>query len=335
MFKKFKGRIKNIFFGIKRQKIPSKTVVLIRKRPLISFFLSFGVLLLLIVLGNLLKAPARETPELNIVKDVTVLSLGFPSVNVSGQVRKYGILQISAQSTGIVSKVSVSEGDLVKKGKNLVSLSSNYQGGIAPSVSRQIAQKQYENTRDSFDSQKDIINRQKEIAEQTSTQTEELRKIAEKSNEDSNNLLNLNQEILNKVNDNLTNLEQNNQGGVNDALILQTKQTRAALQQSVNLLKVSIRSADFSNNTDNTPTKLSNLNKDITLKQLEYQEKTLVLNKEVSKLQLSLAAISEAFMFPVSPCNGIVQKVNVAVSEQVNPGNPMIIVACDGRGVKM
>jgi multidrug efflux pump subunit AcrA (membrane-fusion protein) len=332
----FKGRVKNFFSKVKQGRHIKKVPFFIRRHPMTAFFISLGLLLLLIVLGNFLKTPARETQEPEIVKDVTVLTLGHSSViKTSGVVKKQGILQISAQNSGVVSKIHVTEGQFVKKSDSLVNLSSNYQGGVAPSISRQIASRQYQNSKDTFDSQKEIIAKQKQLAELGATNTEELRKISVQSNIETNSLLNMNQDIMSTVNENLTTLENSNVGGANDALILQTKQAQAGLQQGINALQASIRNMDYSNNTANPPTKTSNINKEVTLKQLEIQEKTLILNKEVAALQVSLAAINESLMFPVSPCSGTVEKIHIVKGELINPGMNLVTIACEDRSVKV
>jgi multidrug efflux pump subunit AcrA (membrane-fusion protein) len=332
----FKGRVKKFFTKVKQGRHFKKIPVFIRRRPMTAFFITLGLLFLLIVLGNFFKTPAQKTPEPEIVKDVTVLTLGHSSVvKVSGLVEKQGILQISAQNSGVVSKIHVTEGEFVAKGDSLVNLSSNYQGAVAPSISRQIAAKQYQNSKDTFASQKEIIAKQKEIAELGATNTEELRKIAVQSNTETNSLLNMNQDILRRINDNLETLEQNNPDGINDPLILQTRQAQAQVQQGINVLQSQIRNFDYQNNTDNPPTKTANINKEVTLKQLEIQEKTLSLNKEVAALQVSLAAISESLMFPVSPCGGSVEKIHVVKGELVNPGMNLVTIACEDRSVKV
>jgi hypothetical protein len=60
---------------------------------------------------------------------------------------------------------------------------------------------------------------------------------------------------------------------------------------------------------DKAPALLSNLQKDVTLKQLEVQEKTLQLNRDVAKLQVNLAYVNEALMYPASPFAGKVEKL--------------------------
>ncbi len=336
MFKKFQGKLSRFFSTLRRRNIPQKTVVFIRKRPLTAFLISLGLLFLLIFLGSLFKAPVKETPTQEIVKEVNVLTLGKQTtVKVSGQVEKQGVLQILAQSPGVVSKVSVSEGDVVTKGQSLVSLSSNYQGGNIASISRQIAQKQFENTRDSFDAQKEIVNKQKDLANQNASNTESLRQISIKANEDANSLLNLNEDIFHSIDRTLQELIASNVGGINDQLILQSKQAEAGIQAGINQLNSQIRQFDYSNNTNNPPTKIANINLDVTLKQLDIQEKSLNLNKEVSQLQLNLAQVSEAMMFPVSPCKGEVEKISVVKGDLVNPGNPLITISCSERDVRV
>ena len=145
----------------------------------------------------------------------------------------------------------------------------------------------------------------------------------------------MNEELLTQVDTQLNNLINNNSGGSNDSVILQTRQSKAQVQQGINSLKSAIRNADFSTNTDNPPTQISNITHDITTRQLELQEKALTLNKEVSQLMFSLASVTEAMMFPSAPCSGSVQKVHVHIGEQVSPGTPLVTIYAPTGNVKV
>jgi membrane fusion protein (multidrug efflux system) len=101
------------------------------------------------------------------------------------------------------------------------------------------------------------------------------------------------------------------------------------LQGGVNQLKQAERTADYQSSNDNPPAKLANLQKDITLNQLDIQEKSLELNKEVSRLQLSLAYVNEAIMYPASPVAGVVQRVYVHEGQLVTPGMLLATVAAN------
>jgi multidrug efflux pump subunit AcrA (membrane-fusion protein) len=64
------------------------------------------------------------------------------------------------------------------------------------------------------------------------------------------------------------------------------------------------------------------------LKQLELEEKSLKLNREISKLNLQLASIAESMMYPTAPCTGTVERVFVNFGQMVNPGTPLAMVTC-------
>jgi len=53
------------------------------------------------------------------------------------------------------------------------------------------------------------------------------------------------------------------------------------------------------------------------------QEKSLELNKEVSRLQANIADVTAAAMYPTSPFGGIIQRVYVRAGQLVTPGTPL------------
>ncbi len=322
--------LKRIGSFLKRSK--NKVSLVIRRRPFTAFLASLLVLLVFLILGRVLTPPIKEAPQAEVIKDVRVLSIGErPEVKVAGKVKKDGLITITAQTFGVVQQIHFQEGQEVTPKQTLVSLSSNYQGGNSASLSRQIAATQYKNVKDSFDTEKEILQKQKEVAEKTSQNKEELRKIAASSNEDTKSLLSLNEQILDTINEKLKDLETNDPNNE----IAKTREAKAQVQQGINSLRSAIRSADYSNNTSNPPTELNNLDKEITLKQLELKEKALVLNKEITQLNLSLAAVTEAMMFPVSPCQGVIQKVHVSPGQLVSPGTPLITVYAPSGNVSV
>lgn len=302
--------------GVSR--IPRKRVTrTVRNRPFLSFFLALLVLFVIIVIGSILTQPSEDTvPEVP-VTEVKVYSIGTgPTITTQAQINKTGVIRVVAQTQGIVQKVHVTEGDSVQRGNTLVSLSTNYSGGNAPAISAQIAREQYQNTKETFDTQKELIDKQRQVANNTFDNTDELREISEQSLSDSQNLLTLNETILGTIDQQLRQAEQ---AGDEQAL-LTARQTRAQLQSGVSQLQNTIRTLEYQTDEDNPPTELSELQREITLKQLEVQEKSLTLSKEVSRLQLQLAQVQASLMYPSSPSNGTVQKVHVVFGQSVNPG---------------
>jgi multidrug efflux pump subunit AcrA (membrane-fusion protein) len=166
-------KINNILFKTKKLKNKldfkqnyKKISLFIQKKPYTSFFGVLGIFLILMIIGNLVFSIRPETQLKNTApKLVAVYKLGkAPTVTFQGKVEKSGVIKIVAQTPGIVSQINVSQGQWVNARTNILSLSSNYQGGNSLSIARQITQKQYENTKDTYSTQGDIIGRQKDIA---------------------------------------------------------------------------------------------------------------------------------------------------------------------------
>ncbi|OGD86167.1 hypothetical protein A2164_00085 [Candidatus Curtissbacteria bacterium RBG_13_35_7] len=319
-------KLKSLKRFAKDSKIRLKTVNnQITKRPLTSFLVSLGILLCLIIISNFIFKPeipaVKEVPP----KEVQTYKIGTaPSITVQAQVEKSGVIKVVAQTAGIISSISANEGRELSKGQNFVNISSNYQGASAASVQTTIASKQYQFARDTFDTQKEIIAKQREVAEKTKDNTGELRNISEKSIDETKSLINLNQQVLDQLSANIASLEADNVEGANDAAILQSKQLKSQFQSGQNQLKSAQRNLEYQTNQENPPSKLADLGRDLALKQLDIQEKSLVLSRDISKLQLAIVSISESLFHPTAPFSGKVEKVNVRVGQMVNPGMPIL-----------
>ncbi len=300
-----------------------------QRHPFFAFFISLAILLLVIILGSVVfrTKPGEEVKRTQ-VKEVEVFRLGqSPTISVQGQVSKSGVVKIVAQSPGIVSAIHVIEGAEVGKGKTLISLSSNYQGGNAFSLQRQLAGLQYKNTKDTYDTQKDIIAKQKDLINKQSENSDELRKITQSSIDETQSLVNLNTTILDKVKNDINNLESTNINGANDQAILGLQQLQAQIQGGTNQLQSALRSAKYQIDEDKPVQDMEDINKDIALKQIEIQEKALKLGLEIAGVQLRLAKVLESTMFPASPLNATVQKVHVKLGDSVAPGMPLVTLA--------
>jgi len=305
-------------------------------RPLTTFFALLALLLALIVGGNLIRKHGLEESEvLTEPKLVNTFSIGSaPRISVSAQIEKSGVITVVSQASAIVNKINTKEGANVWRGSNLISLSSNYSGGNAPVLGSQLAAKQHQNIVDTFDLQKDLISKQREVAEKTDSNSDELRSITEKSFNDTRNLISLNDDILNSINENLTNLETTNVGGVNDNLILQSKQLKSQFTSANNQLKAAQRNSEHLEGGDNQPAELSNLGKDITLKQLELQEKGLELSKETSLIQLRIAQVAASIMTPSSPTAGTVERIHIRAGQAVSPGTPLVTISTSEKSIR-
>lgn len=309
----------------KRKDYYSRGMKRVEKRPLLSFLGLLLILLGLIVLSNFINRPAPEAEETTIpTKEVQAYSIGSsPKLTVQAVVEKSGVIKVVALGPGVVQSINVEVGQEVDRGTNLVSMSTNYQGGNAFSVQRQLAQAQYNNVKETFDTQNEVIDKQKELAQKQDENSDELRKITNDSLGSTRSLIDLNNSVLSSLEAQQAELEATNVNGANDAAILQTKQLRAQFLGANNQLDSGLKNSEFSAGNENPQAEMSDLTRDLTLKQLDMQKKALELNKEVSRLSVVLAQISEAIMYPSSPVAGKVERIYVREGQAVNPGTPI------------
>ncbi len=289
------------------------------------------MLLLVLILGNVISGLGKkEVTKAIPVKAIKVYSIGkAPTVALQAQIEKNGVVKIVAQAPGIVQTVHVQEGQQVGRGQTLVSLSSNYQGGDAAGLQAQLAGAQLKNVNDTYGLQKDILSRQRDIATASAENTEQLRQITDRSLGETRDLLDLNEAMLTSLNDQIA---QKEQVDPNDPALPALRASQAQLQAGVNQLRGSVRSIEYQTNTSNPPTLMGNLQKEITLKQLDVQAKALELNKTVSKIQYNLALVQAGIMHPAAPFAGTVQRVNVHEGQSVNPGTVIAIIASTQGG---
>jgi len=305
-----------------------RVVAFADKRPLPAFFALLGIFLLLIVAGNFIRTP-KATPEAAAQQPIAVdvFSVGAsPKVQLSAKVEKTGVITISAQSGGIVQAVNVFPGQRVTRGTNLASLSTNYQGGSIPGATRGIAQANYKFVTDNFDLQKDMINKRRDIATRSAEQSEELRLIADQSLGGTREIIRLNEEILVSVDANLAYLVSS---GADEATILEAKSTKASVLSGLASLRTAVHNTELAASTDKPPAQLAALSKELTLKQLDIEEKSLELSREIARLNLLVAQVSESFLYPVTPVSGIVERVHVSYGQSVKAGDPIATITGD------
>jgi len=306
----------------------------VAKSPTRAFYLLLGLIVLIIVLGNWLRQPAKNVPEDVIEpKSVQVFSIGeAPRVRVQAKVEKSGVIKIVALSGGIVNEVYKAEGQAVYQGETLAYLASNYNGASAPGVGRQIAQTNYNFVKDTYDTQKELIAKNREIIQKGNDQAEILREITSKSIDETKSLITLNEGIINTLDAQIKEL------ALIDPLdpdILGKQQTKSGFLAGLNQARASLRSLEYQTNNENEPAELANLQEEVALKQLEIQEKSLELNKEVSRLNLWLAQIQESLSYPSAPCTGVIERVYVQPGQFVAPGTPIASLKADKTSLKL
>lgn len=309
-------------------KIQEKIQLTLRKYPIVIFTVGLALVVTLLVIGNSLKKPEVKKEVEILPKKVNIFRIGEkPKARFQATIEKTGVVTITSLTGGVVSNIWVAEGDVIRRGQNLATLSSNYQGGSAPFIQRQLAQKQQEITEEQYKTQKEIISKQRDVLSKSADNAEELRKIQEQSFADTENIINLNSDIIEMLDSATKDYIETNGATVNDSTIRGFLSQKTQLQSANLSLNASLRANRYAENRDNPPKKLEDLQREITTKQLDLQEKTLEISKSVASLQVSLAYIQEALMYPSAPFSGTIQKVYIKVGQAVSPGTPIALIA--------
>lgn len=325
MFKIFKKIKKNLLLRFEQANkffrlYAKKILIFIQKKPFTSFFAVLALFLVLMIVGNVLFAPKPEMQEkVSAPKKVSIYKLGSaPQVSLQGKVEKSGVIKIVAQAPGIVNSINVWEGQEIGAGTNILSLASNYSGGNVLSYARQISQTQFANVKDTFDTQKNVIAKQRESANKNKENADKLLEITNQSAIGTQALADLNKTIVDGLLANISFLESTNVGGANDAAILQAKQQISQFQSA--MLQTNSSFQNLQVQASQNSKDISGLSFEIALKQLDIQEKALSMSLEVARLSYNMALVNEANMYPSTPFAGVVNKVFVHLGDSVNPG---------------
>jgi multidrug efflux pump subunit AcrA (membrane-fusion protein) len=301
----------------------------LKQRPLVSFYGLLGVLLATIALVSFLSRPTviNDTKVVQ-PKPVTVHTIGSTStLSTPAMVEKSGLVTVVAQTAGIVTNLPVKEGLSVVKGQNLLTISTTYGGANVAAIQAALAKKQVDFQADTLDLQKNVINDQRRIAEANRDNNEALREISDRSLGRTREQLALTQDIIDYLDQNIETLESATQSAENTALVFSTKQLQSQFISARNQVQALIDQTEYQVNSDNPPTQLADLSYEVTIKQLDLQEKSLMLNKEVADLNYRLALINASLNTPAAPFAGTVERVHVRYGQAVNPGMPLVTLS--------
>ena len=306
-----------------------KVISFIERKPFTSFLAVLLIFFILMVLGNLLFSPKPEIQSTQTApKKISIYKLGSaPQITYQGKVEKSGVAKIVAQMPGIVQSVNVSEGQQIGAGTAIVSLSSNYQGGNAPGIQAQIAQTQYNNVKDTYNQQGDLIGKQKDLANKNHDNQVLMQQITNSSVIQTQGLVNLNNSIINSLNDAIAALPP----GSSNLLPLQEQLSQ--FQSAQNQANSSFQNLQIQANQASVDS--AQEQHDVAVEQLDIQRKALDLNLEVSRLQSNLAAVNAANMYPSTPFSGTVNKIFVHVGDSVNPGTPIANISGGNQHVEI
>ncbi|MFO0704199.1 MAG: hypothetical protein U0525_05820 [Patescibacteria group bacterium] len=306
----------------------TKLITTADKYPLILFVVLLTVSLVLLFIGNYLRKPVIQKETEVLPKKVNIYRIGdTPKARFQATIEKTGVVTITSLTGGVVSNIYVSEGDTVYRGQNIAYLSSNYQGGNAPAVQRQLAQKQQELAKEQYNVQKDVISKQRDLINKNADNAEELRKITAQSFSDTESVINLNNDVVKLLDSTIADYLNTNGSDVNDSTIRGYLSQKSQLEAANLSLNAQLRANKYTENRDNPPKKIEDIQREISIRQLDLQEKSVEISKSIADLQVSLAYIQEALMYPSSPFSGTVQKVYIKVGQAVSPGTPIALIA--------
>ena len=190
-------------------------MLLLKKGRSLSFFISLFILFLFIILASVIGRPAEQAIENTITPiEVSVYRIGQSSaLKAQGKVEKSGVTTIAAQTSGIVRRVNVAEGQAINRSQALVNLATTYSGANLPGAQLSLAKAQLDFQKETQAAQTEIIDTQKQIANKSADNSEELRLISANSLSGSREQLNLTNDIISALDQNLKSLEENNSGG--------------------------------------------------------------------------------------------------------------------------
>lgn len=127
----------------------------LENNPLTLFFTILGLLLLIILLGNALRAPeTQENTADQTAKTVRVVQNDeTPFVMTLAQADTQTVITVSAQTSGFVSSIHKIEGSPVSQGQTILTLTDTASGDSLARIDQQIAESTQKNTREATNRQ--------------------------------------------------------------------------------------------------------------------------------------------------------------------------------------
>lgn len=282
-----------------------------------------------VVVNVVLSTPEEVVEEAPLAVPVRVYRPGeAPRMEFQAIVREKGVITIVAQTTGVVQSLPAEVGDAVTPGTVLAHLSTAYNGTSPASIQRQLAQRQLQFSTDTLEAELDALRIQRQLADDSTANAEQLRIIASNSATRTQSLISLNDAILATINDQVD-------AATTSAELLAARQVKSQYQ-SVNLqLQNALDSLRYQADDTEPQARLNQLQSDLSVRQLEIQEQAVRLSHDVSQLNLKLARAQEALLYPTAPFAGEVQRVHVRVGQAVTPGTPLVTLDCDQLEIEL
>jgi len=154
------------------KKLGDSALEWIKKSPMLVFLAAVVVLFVLIGVSQSQSQP--ETPASDDFVKTTFVELYQPGqayLTTQAKVTDKGVVTVVAQTAGVVQRVSVTEGQTVRRGQQLASLSSNYQGANASALQLELAKKNWLMTHANFWDQEKVDGINYELNQNTAWMT--------------------------------------------------------------------------------------------------------------------------------------------------------------------
>lgn len=286
--------------------------------------LAFGGLLVAAVLTK--QAPAPEPVVEPQPLQVKALRFGDTQLAESsvGQVKNLNTMTLVAQSAGPVSKVAVAEGTRLTAGQLVLSQETAYRAGNAMAVNTQISAKNYDLADKSLANTVEVVAKTREQADKSREDIEELRKISAASIDDTKAIIELSETQADA-------LEELIEAASDDSTKATLRGSLLSTLGSLSSARSTLRSLEYQTNTDQPPTKLAELQKDLIYKTTELQLQSAQIQKDIAWLSLKAARIQEATTRVVAPLAGTIEKLYVQPGTYVTPGQPVAVLRGEPR----
>lgn len=304
------------------QSAQEKVRFFIHRYAVILIFGSLLVFVGLVVAAIVLK----PEPEVAVEPDVAPLEVsvvrfgdGEISEDTVGRIENKNSLQLVAQSSGPVKSIAVTEGEQVWRGTVLLSQESAYAAGNSAYLQSQIAQENYTLADETLKNTVESVAKTREQADKSRDNTEELRQLSEDAVDDTKSFITTLETQVSQLQEQI-----DAAGTTSDKTTLRASLLSA--QSLLNSNRASLRQLEYEVDTDNPPTSLANIAKDLVYKATEIQLKSAEIQKNIAGLNLKMAQIAAAATQVRSPIEGTVERVFVNEGDYVTPGTPVAVV---------
>lgn len=289
---------------------------------------AIGILLLLVILASFFVRKPTEAPQNTKPQALKVAYFQMGKNNLVedavGTVKNLSSITLVAQTAGPVSQVYKHEGEYVDAGTWIAYQETAYGAGNAASVSRQIAQTNAALAEETFKNTVDTVAKQRELADLNRENTEELRKLSQNSQGATQKLIDTTKQVIASIEESIA--------ATSDPATIQGLRTQLiGFQANLAQAETSITNISYQTNTDNPPTEIADVSRDLIFTQTEIQLKAAQLQKDIAGLNVRMAQVQEATSRVAAPFGGTIERIYVQPGEYVTPGTPVAKIKGDGK----